>query len=103
MVSNGPSPWDLVPWLLPLVSGVAFYGLMEWHPWSAAPCDEPVWTVVTWIPFLALPPIAAGVRLRRAQYGWAGILAVMVGSLVVTAMACFVAFAVSLGHLHCGD
>jgi hypothetical protein len=89
--------------VLPFVSGFAFYGWMEWHPWVGAPCNVPVWTVVTWIPFLAVPAIMAGVRWRHAGHGWPATLVAIVGSLFLTAVLCLIAFGFSFGHHRCGD
>jgi hypothetical protein len=95
--------WNVVASLMPFVSGLAFYGWMEWHLWTPATCEAPIWTLVTWIPFLALPPIFAGVRARLVSKRWATTIAVVVLALFVTAFACYVAFFASFVRQHCGE
>jgi len=95
--------WDLAASLMPFVSGLAFYGWMEWHPWTPATCAAPIWTAASWIPFLALPPIFAGIRGRMAGKSRATVVAFAVVALLVTIVACFVGFWASFAHQHCGE
>jgi hypothetical protein len=96
---------DLLAVLSPVLSGFAVYLLTEWSPktWVDPACGIPDWVLVTYIPLVALPPLFAAFRLRRAGRRWATVISVGLAVLAVTIGTCLVALYFWFVKHNCGE
>ena len=97
--------WDVIAVLSPLLSGFAFYWWLNWSPkvWFDPQCGLPNWVVATFAPFLAIPPLFAGIRLRQSGKGWSTAISLALVVLGVTIVACLIAFYSWFVKHNCGE
>jgi hypothetical protein len=90
---------DVVAFALPVVSGVAFYYWL--NAWTVSGCHARSWLGSTVAPFLTVPPLAAGWRVRTSGKRWRVVVATVLGLLLLTALACGLALLLWYLHHHC--
>ena len=91
--------------LSPVLSGLVLYWWLEWDPktWADPQCGLADAAVLSFIPFLAFPPLFAGVRLRQTGRNRTTAIAVTFVALLVTVLACAIAFFVWFAEHKCGE
>jgi hypothetical protein len=89
----------------PVLSGVLFYWWQTVGPKTAIDpqCGSPNWVLLTWLPFLALPPIFVGVGLRQSGEKWSTVLSLGCLALVITTAGCAIAFFFWFAKHNCGE
>ena len=89
----------------PLALGFVFFWWLEWSPksWADRACGPSEYALIAFLPFFALPALAAGIWSRRSGKSAAATAGLVIGAVLLTSFACVLGFLVWFGKHKCGE